>query len=51
MFSARVVSMGAEREDLCLGGNRTTPACPRDVAISRAVLLPRSSMLGLRSFG
>jgi len=50
MFSALLVSMGVGRESLGSESNSITPACPRDVAISSAVLPPRSGMLGLRSF-
>jgi len=49
VFSAFWVFVGVGGEGLGSESNRTTPACPRDVANSRAVLPWRSGILGLRS--
>ena len=50
MSSAWLVLVGVGMEGLDWESNRTTPACPRDVAISSALVPPRSGMSGLRSF-
>ena len=50
MFSVGLVLMGMRREGLGLESNCTTPACPRDIANSRAVFPWRSGISGFESF-